>query len=131
MIKWYSANGLTANQALSPAQNYKWKILRLVAYIVTSTGSGTREVVVYLDVQNITGTMIQFVPSISSTLAVSGDYVATGGDVAAAGLGGAASAYQQWGSPPVIGSQDQILIRYTLISGDLGGYYLEVEEELA
>lgn len=126
---YYSANqGAAANPA--PPKGYFWKMKYCIAWIVEGSASGTRTIAISRKPQAGMTYSYYLVPLLSSTLAASGDILASVGSTGNSGFPSSISASESavWQEDVVFMSDSALYIAWGLQTGDVSGYEFLVEE---
>ena len=117
--------------APSPPKGYYWRIMYVAAWIQEGSATGTRTISIELKTLSgpSYGYEVLLVPTLSSTLAVSGDILVAFGSGANSGLiNASASESAQWNVLPVCTSDISLYVVYGLQSGDVSGLEFLAEE---
>jgi hypothetical protein len=121
----YPNQGAAANP--SPPAGFYWKVIYIMAWIIEGSGTGTRTIAI--SQHPVSGHIWYIAPPLSSTVAVSGDYlqIVAGVDIYGNDPTAAASEYANWPEPLTVATAS-IYIGFGLITGDTSGFEMLVEE---
>jgi hypothetical protein len=126
---YYSGNqGTSANPA--PPKGYFWKMIYCVAWITLGSASGTRTIAILRKPQAGMTYSYYLVPLLSSTLAVSGDTLASVGSTGNSGFTSSVAASESavWQENVIFMSDSALYMAWGLQTGDVSGYEFLVEE---
>ena len=126
MIRKFTVTNSTNFPNLSPAKGRKWKVLSAVVVLQSGTGSGTRAMTV---LKSEAGSGKSYVITTTGNQTVtSSTFMGNFGPNGASGFGTNYFGLSTW---PIITEYDLLAFSVTLISGDVGNYYIIVEDDSA
>lgn len=130
MIRHFTQTGLTStsNSSFGPNVGYRWRIISILAWLVASTGTGTRSLAIGILPFQTQGGEVPTLTSTGSQTGTSATYFASLSG-AAPPTNPAASAWVAH-SPIYVDAATKVEIVPTIISGDTYGYDIQVIEEV-